>query len=122
MSLDYNSDIGYELKPLSVGKGLNRVTLTLKNRGKTDLENVAAELYSADNRAIQINESAQNMGALRQNEAKEIAIRITAYLPTDVYVRLTALKDGKPFRWESPVIYLSVPETNIPSDEQASTG
>lgn len=110
--------IGYELNPLSLKKGANKVTLKIENIAKDILYDVTVMLYSVDNTAIQINDSAQTIGELKPNETKEATFNITAYLPTDVYARITA-HNKKPLKWESSVIYLTVPETKIPEDEQA---
>lgn len=118
--MQYNSPIGYELTPLNLKKGSNKVKFKIKNISDTSLQDVELALYSVDNGAIEINDSTQNIGELKPDEMKETTIKVTAYLPTEVYARITMLKNKVPIRWESPIIYLTVPDTHIPRDEQSS--
>lgn len=118
--LEYLSPFGYELEPLNLRRRSNTVTLKMKNIDNTLLENIAVELYSIDNNAIKVDDPLQRIGELKPDETKEVPIRVTAYLSTDVYARATALKTGVPLKWESSVIYLTVPGTNIPENEQAT--
>jgi hypothetical protein len=117
--LKYKYPIEYELDPTEVEKGINWVTLKLKNIGNETLENLDVQLHSDDTYNLSVYGTGlygigQHIRELGPNKENELVFRVNAAVGSaDAYATIKGRKDGKFFWWESGYTRINV------SDEKA---
>jgi hypothetical protein len=117
--LRYKHPIEYEFNPTEIDKGIQWLTLKLKNTGKVTLKKLDVQLHSLDTFYLSLPYIYQGhyVIELKPNEEKELVFRVNAYGSADVYATITGRKfGGDSFWWESGWTHISV------SDEKAEIG
>jgi hypothetical protein len=117
--LRYKHPIEYEFNPTVIDKGIQWLTLKLKNKGKATLKKLDVQLHSLDTFYLSLPYIYQGhyLIELKPNEEKELVFRVNAYGSADVYATITGRKFGGDFFWwESGWTHIHV------SDEKAELG
>ena len=118
--LRFRYPIEYELNPTEINKGVQWLTLRLKNAGRVSLKRLDVELHSLDTFPLTPlflpYGTGHYIGELKPNEESEEGFRVNAIGSADVYVTIIARKDGENFWWESGFTHISV------SEEKAELG
>jgi hypothetical protein len=104
----------YELNPTEIDKGVQWLTLRLKNTGNEALKRLDVELHSLDTFPLTPlflpYGTGHYVGELRPDEEIEEVFRVNATGAADVYVTIIARKGGKNFWWESGFTHITVSE------------
>jgi len=112
--LRFKYPIEYELNPTEIYKGVQWLTLRLKNAGSVTLKRLDVELHSLDTFPLTPlflpYGTGHYVGELKPDEEREEAFRVNATGPADVYVTIIARKDGENFWWESGFTHISISE------------
>jgi hypothetical protein len=118
--LRFKYPIEYELNPTEIDKGVQWLTLRLKNTGSETLKRLDVELHSLDTFPLTPlflpYGTGHYIGELKPDEEREEVFRVNATGAADVYVTIIARKDGENFWWESGFTHISV------SEEKAELG
>src|SRR4030042_6371508 len=112
--LRFKYPIEYELNPMEIDKGLQWLTLRLKNAGSVTLKRLDLELHSLYTFPLTPlflpYGTGHYIGELKPDEEREEAFRVNATGSADVYVTIIARKNGENFWWESGFTHISVSE------------
>jgi hypothetical protein len=111
--LRYKHPIEYEFNPTEIDKGIQWLTLKLKNIGKETLKKLDVQLHSLDTFYLSLPYIYQGhyLTELKPNEEKELVFRVNAYGSADVYATITGRKFGGDFFWwESGWTHMHVSE------------
>jgi hypothetical protein len=112
--LRFKHPIEYELDPTEIDKGVQWLTLRLKNKGKVTLKRLDVELHSLDTFPLTPlflpYGTGHYIGELKPEEETEEGFRVNATASADVYVTIIARKNGENFWWESGFTHISVSE------------
>jgi hypothetical protein len=112
--LRFKHPIEYELEPTEIDKGVQWLTLRLKNKGKVTLKRLDVELHSLDTFPLTPlflpYGTGHYIGELKPEEEIEEGFRVNATASADVYVTIIARKNGENFWWESGFTHISVSE------------
>jgi len=99
---------------MEMDKGKQWLTLTLKNTGNETLRRLDVELHSLDTfylfPLIFPFGIGHYIGELKPDQEREVVFQVNAQGSADVYVTISARKDGKYFSWESGWTHISVVE------------
>jgi len=110
--LRYRHPLEYEFDPTEIDKGIQWLTLKLKNTGKETLKKLDVQLHSLDTFYLSLPYVYQGhyLIELKPNEEIEEVFRVNATGVADVYVTIIARKGGENFWWESGFTHISVSE------------
>jgi hypothetical protein len=112
--LRFKFPIEYELNPTEIDKGVQWLTLRLKNTGNVTLKRLDVELHSLDTFPLAPlflpYGTGHYIGELKPDEEREEVFRVNATGAADVYFTIIARKGGKNFWWESGFTHISVSE------------
>ena len=105
--------IEYEFNPTEIDKGIQWLTLRLKNMEKVTLKKLDVQLHSLDTFYLSLPYVYQGhyLIELKPNEEKELVFRVNAYGSADVYATIAGRKFGGDFFWwESGWTHIHVSE------------
>jgi hypothetical protein len=104
----YKHPIEYEVAPVVLDRGINWVTLRLKNAGNVTLKDLDVQLHSLDTYNLSVYGAVlgfaggQYISDLGPNKEKEVVFRVNALGAADVYATIKGRKwGGEYFWWES---------------------
>ena len=110
MALKFKYPIGYEVTPMVVDKGVNWLTLRLKNIGKETLKGLDIQLHSLETYCLSVYTSGNYVGDLAPNTERELFFRVDVSGSAEVYATIRGRKDGDYFWWESGWTNINVSE------------
>lgn len=96
--------IEYELRPETLEKGEQWLTLWLKNKGDDKLHNLDIKMHSTDSLNISFRSPNAFVHLLNPNEEKFLYFQVDAYATTALYISIRYFKSGGYFHWDSPWI------------------
>jgi hypothetical protein len=102
--------IEYEVSPDEIDRGLQWLTLRLKNVGDEALTGLGVRLHSMDDYSIAVAGEGNYVDSLAPGEEAEIPYRVSADLTGRVYASVEGWKGDQRFEWESPGIMMRVGE------------
>jgi hypothetical protein len=101
VKLRWKYPIEYEVTPAVIDKGINWLTLRLKNIGRETLKGLDIQLHSLDTYYLTVSGPGHYLWDLGSTKEKELLFRVDALGSADVYATVKGRKDGDYFWWES---------------------
>lgn len=102
--------VAYQISPRQVERGVQWLTLELKNVGEESLTALGVELHSMDEYSIAIPGEGNYVESLAPGEEEQIPYRVSADLTGRVYASIEGWEGEKRFEWESPGMLIRVGE------------
>jgi hypothetical protein len=100
--------IEYELSPKDIRTGTYWLTLRLKNVGTEMLTSLDVKLNSLDAYDIGVYGTGSYIAFLNPDEERILPFQVMATATTNLYATIEGWRDGAPFYWESPYIWVKV--------------
>ena len=91
----------YEVIPEVIDKGIDWLTLRVKNIGMETLTGLDVQLHSQDTYYLTVTGLGYYLGELASGEEREFLFRVNALGSAEVYASIKAHRDGDYFWWES---------------------
>lgn len=96
--------IEYELRPDTLEKGTQWLTLRLKNVGDDSLHTLDITMHSSDSHQISFRSPSAYIYRLLPDEEIFMSFQVDAHGTTDLYFSIRYFKEGGSFHWDSPWI------------------
>lgn len=96
--------IEYELDPGTLEKGIQWITLRLKNVGEVSLHNLDIKMHSTDSLQISFRSPSDYIYRLTPIEETYLHFQVDVHGATDLYISIRYFKEGGSFHWDSPWI------------------
>ena len=96
--------IEYELDPGTLEKGIQWITLRLKNVGDVSLHSLDIKMHSADSLQISFRSSSDYIYRLTSDEETYLHFQADVHGTTALYISIRYFKEGGSFHWDSPWI------------------
>ncbi len=92
----------YSLSPREIEAGVRWITLSLRNTGDEDLEQISVQLNSTDTYKLDVHGTGSFVSVLRPNETQNLPFQVTAQGTAKLYATADGWRGEEPFHWESP--------------------
>jgi hypothetical protein len=96
--------IDYELDPGILEKGIQWITLRLKNVGDVSLHNLDIKMHSTDSLQISFRIPSDYIYRLTPIEETYLHFQLDVHGATGLYISIRYFKEGGSFHWDSPWI------------------
>jgi hypothetical protein len=94
----------YELIPNTIEKGIQRLTVRLKNRGDTDLRDLNVKMHSLDSVHISFRNPNHYIYHLKPDKEEILTFQADAYSTSHLYITVHGRRNGDHFHWLSPLV------------------
>ncbi|MCJ7631738.1 hypothetical protein MUP77_04985 [Candidatus Bathyarchaeota archaeon] len=108
--LERKYPIEYALTPKSVDRGVNWLTLKIRNIGAEALRGLDVRLHSTDTFCLSVYGVGDYIADLEPNEEEEVVIRVSVSGSANMYFTISSHVNGDHFWWESPWLYVNMVE------------
>jgi hypothetical protein len=96
--------IEYDLDPGTLEKGIQWISLRLKNVGEVSLHNLDIKMHSVDSLQISFRNPSDYIYRLTPNQETYLHFQVDAHGTTALYISIRYFKEGGSFHWDSPWI------------------